>query len=209
MSVLDQIAHFQNRRDEIPNQQLARRLAETEDAAGIREIAENLWNKNSDVQSDCIKVLYEIGYLKPELVAGYAMDFIKLLRSRHNRLVWGGMIALTTVAGAAAEELYPHAGEIQKAMQHGSVITVDNGVLALARLAATSEARNRELFPYLLEHLRTCRPKDVPQHAEKTLVAVNAENRSAFVGVLEKRMEDMTSSQARRLGKVIKIAKIT
>jgi hypothetical protein len=209
MSVLDQIAHFQNRRDEVPNQLLARRLAETEDTAGIREIAENLWNKNPDVQSDCIKVLYEIGYLKPELVAGYALDFLKLLRSRHNRLVWGGMIALATVAGVAADELYAHAGEIQKAMRGGSVITVDNGVLALARLAASSDARNRELFPYLLEHLRACRPKDVPQHAEKTLVAVNDENQSAFVGVLEKRLEDMSGSQARRLNKVIKAAKMT
>jgi len=208
MSVLHQIAHFQNRREEVPNQQLARLLADTEDSVGIHEIAENLWNKKPDIQSDCIKVLYEIGYLKPELVASYALDFIKLLRSRHNRLVWGGMIALSTIAEVAADELYPHAGEIQKAMQRGSVITVDNGVLALARLAASNDTRNREIFPYLLEHLRTCRPKDVPQHAEKTLVAVNADNQSAFVGVLEKRMGDMTGSQIARLKKVIKIAKM-
>jgi len=208
MSVLHQIAHFQNRRDEVPNQQLARLLADTEDSVGIHEIAENLWNKKPDIQSDCIKVLYEIGYLKPELVASYALDFIKLLRSRHNRLVWGGMIALSTIAEVAADELYPHAGEIQKVMQRGSVITVDNGVLALARLAASNDTRNREIFPYLLEHLRTCRPKDVPQHAEKTLVAVNADNQSAFVGVLEKRMGDMTGSQIARLKKVIKIAKM-
>lgn len=208
MSVLNQIAHFQNRRDEVPNQQLARQLAEAEDVAGLREIAENLWNKNPDIQSDCIKVLYEAGYLKPELVAGYATDFIKLLRSRHNRLVWGGMIALSTIVEVAADEIYPHAGEIQKAMERGSVITVDNGVLALARLAATSDARGQEIFPYLLKHLQTCRPKEVPQHAEKTLAAVNAGNKIAFVAVLEKRMEDMTSSQAARLKKVMKVAKI-
>ena len=208
MSVLNQIAHFQNRRDEVPNQQLARQLAEAEDVAGLREIAENLWNKNPDIQSDCIKVLYEAGYLKPELVAGYATDFIKLLRSRHNRLVWGGMIALSTIVEVAADEIYPHAGEIQKAMERGSVITVDNGVLALARLAATSDARGQEIFPYLLKHLQTCRPKEVPQHAEKTLAAVNAANKTAFVQVLEKRMEDMTGSQAARLKKVMKVAKI-
>ena len=41
MTVLNQIAYFQNRRDEVPNQELARQLAETQDRVGIQEIAEN------------------------------------------------------------------------------------------------------------------------------------------------------------------------
>jgi hypothetical protein len=49
MSVLDKIAFFQNRRDEVPNQQLAKQLAQTENIAGIKEIAENLQNKNQNV----------------------------------------------------------------------------------------------------------------------------------------------------------------
>lgn len=73
--MLDRIAFFQNRRDEVPNQQLAKELAETENRAGIKEIAENLQNKNQNVQSNCLKVLYEIGYLKPDLIIGYTSDF--------------------------------------------------------------------------------------------------------------------------------------
>ena len=72
MSALERIAHFQNRRDEVPNQDLARDLASKKDRGGIREIAQNLWNKDKNIQADCIKVLYEIGYLNPALVAGYA-----------------------------------------------------------------------------------------------------------------------------------------
>ena len=68
MSTLDRIAYFQGRRDEVPNQELARDLAAREDQAGIREIAEALWRREPNVRSDCLKVLYEIGYLKPELV---------------------------------------------------------------------------------------------------------------------------------------------
>ncbi len=206
MSVLEQIAYYQKRRDEVPNQELARRLADAEDAAGIQVISENLWNKNPKIQADCIKVLYETGYLNPELVAGYSDDFFKLLRSRNNRLVWGGMTALSTVAGVAADEIYPRREEIQKAMERGSVITVDTGVLTLAGLAATSDERRQEIFPYLLQHLRSCRPKDVPQHAEKTLVAVDAGNADAFIQVLDKRMEDMSPSQATRLRRAIKQA---
>ena len=86
------------RRDEVPNQELARDLATKKDKAGIREIAENLWNKDKNIQADCIKVLYEIGYLEPKLIADYAEDFVKLLKSKNNRLVWGGMTALAEVA---------------------------------------------------------------------------------------------------------------
>jgi hypothetical protein len=92
MSALDRIAHLQNRRDEVPNQELARELAAQKDHQGIREIAENLWNDDKNIQADCVKVLYEIGYIDPFLIAGYADDFLKLLRSRENRLVWGGRL---------------------------------------------------------------------------------------------------------------------
>ncbi len=206
MTALNKIAYFQNRRDEVPNQQLARQLVEAHDLEGIREIAENLWNKDVNIQSDCIKVLYEIGYLEPDLIATYAGDFVRLLRSRNNRLVWGGMLALSTVAQVAADALYPHIPDILKAMQSGSVITVDAGVQTLATIATTSAERRREIFPFLLNHLQTCRPKDVPQHAEKTLVAVDAINKDEFIKVLRKRMGDMSSAQAKRVKKAIQEA---
>ena len=206
MSVLDKIAHFQNRRDEVPNQELAKELAEKKNRKGVREIAENLWNENPNVQSDCLKVLYEIGYLDPELIADYAGDFLKLLKSRNNRLVWGSMIALSTVATIKADEIYEHHEEIRKVMEKGSVITVDNGVKTLALVAAGNDARRKKLFPYLLRYLETCRPKDVPQHAEKIVVAVNAKNKGEFIKVLEKRMADMTGSQTARVKRVIKEA---
>ena len=47
MTALQRIAHFQDRRDEVPNQELARQLASTQDVDGICEIAENLWNKSA------------------------------------------------------------------------------------------------------------------------------------------------------------------
>jgi hypothetical protein len=206
MSTLDKLACALNRRDEVPNQELARELAASRDENGIREVAEGLASKDAAIRADCVKVLYEIGYLAPELVAPYALEFVKLLKSRNNRLVWGGMIALSTVAPLAADVLHPHLADIRKAFQAGSVITKDAGVLALAGIASANSAYNREIFPFLLEHLHTCRPKDVPQHAEKTLAAVNAENKADFIAALEKRMEDMLGGQVTRIRKVIKQA---
>ncbi len=206
MSALNRIATYQNRRDEVPNQELARELAEKKDRTGIREIAQNLWSDNANVKSDCLKVLYEIGYLDPALIADYVDDFLKLLKSKNNRLVWGSMIALSTIAALKADEIYVHLPEIQSTMQSGSVITKDNGVKILAVVAAQKETYRKKIFPDLLQHLATCRPKDVPQHAEKIVVAVNAKNKDEFSAALQTRMVDLSASQATRVRKVIKEA---
>jgi hypothetical protein len=206
MSVLNRLASSLGRRDEVPNQELARDLASNRDQAGISEIAENLGNKDKNIQADCIKVLYEIGNLEPNLIVDYAEDFVRLLKGRNNRLVWGGMTALAEVAKANPEAVFKHLGEIQKAKETGSVITVDNAISALAYTAAANDTYNKEIFPYLLKHLAGCRPKEVPQHSEKTLPAVNTGNNVEFINVLEKRMEDLSGSGLSRVKKVIKQA---
>jgi hypothetical protein len=206
MSILNRIASLQNRRDEVPNQELARHLAAGRDKTGIHEIAENLWNKKKDIQSDCIKVLYEIGYIEPELITGYAEDFIKLLKSKNNRLAWGAMIALSATAKVDPETIFKNLDVIKKAKETGSVISVDNAVSVLAITASAKQQYNKAIFPDLLSHLSTCRPKEVPQHAERTFPAVNAGNKNEFIKVLEKRMEDLSGGGLARVKKLIKQA---
>jgi hypothetical protein len=101
MCTLDRIAYCQGRRDEVPNQELARDLAAREDRQGIREIVAGLRNFEPAIRSDCLNVLYEIGYIKPHLIAPYAADFLNLLHDRDNRLVGGAMIALSMIADIA------------------------------------------------------------------------------------------------------------
>jgi len=206
MSVLNRLASSLGRRDEVPNQELAHDLAAKKDKASIREIAENLWSHDKHIQADCIKVLYEVGYIEPALIVPYAEEFVKLLRSRNNRLVWGGMIALGQVGRAGADVLFKHIDEIRKAMDSGSVITRDNGVIALAEVAATRAEYNQAIFPYLLQCLRTCRPKEVPQYSEKILPAVYPANKARFIMVLETRIKDLSGSGLARLKKVIRQA---
>ena len=176
------------------------------DRKGIQEIADNLWNQDKDVANDCIKVLYEIGYRRPKLITGYAEDFVRLLRGKNNRLVWGAALALSTIAGIGADQLFGHIGVIKDAVKKGSVITQDNGIATLAVIASKNERYRKTIFPLLLEHLQTCRPKEIPQHSEKCLIAVTAKNKSAFVDVLSKRLSPLTSPQWKRVSKVIKQA---
>jgi hypothetical protein len=206
MSVINRLAHSLGRRDEVPNQELAGDLAAKKDKKGIREIAEALWHKDKNIQADCIKVLCEVGYIEPKLIAEYAEDFVKLLKSKNNRLVWGGMTALAEVAKANPDAVFKNLDAIKKAKETGSVITVDNAISTLAYTAAANDKYNKAIFPYLLKHLSSCRPKEVPQHSEKTMPAVNKSNKAAFIKVLEKRMEDLSGGGLSRVKKVIKQA---
>jgi hypothetical protein len=204
ISVLNKISYYQNVRDEVPNQELARQLAQTRDTAGIQEIAAHLWDKNKNVQSDCLKVLYEIGYLDPRLIAEYAEDFLKLLINKNNRLVWGAMIGLASVADLRAEAVWAQIDRLIQVVENGSVITVVWGMRALAKVAATKAERRDRIFPFLKRSLETCIPRDIPTHAESMLCAIDQSLRAEFVAVLEARRAEMTPSQQARLKKVLK-----
>ena len=206
MSVIDRLSSSLGRRDEAPNKELARELAEQGAADDIRKLVVNLQNPDRRVQSDCIKVLYEIGGVAPERIADYADDFLALLASKNNRMVWGGMSALATIADLRAPVLYGRHREIEAAIDKGSVITADRGIRALSRVAAQDGGYRDALFPYLLAHLKSCRPKDAPQRAEAVLAAVDRENRDAFVEVIDARMGEMRPTQEKRLRKVIAAA---
>jgi hypothetical protein len=206
MSVLDQLAIAINSRSEAPNQELAKRLVETQNQEDIKVLAENLGNKNQDIASDCIKTLYEIGYLNPDLIKEHVEAFLHTLHSRNNRMVWGGMITLGTFAEQKPDEIYKQVDFIKQLFEKGSVITIDNAVLVLAKVSAANPAYEKVILPDLLRHLKNCRSKEVPQHSEKTLWAVNAGNKDAFIEVLQNRMDEMTTPQANRVKKVIKEA---
>ncbi len=206
MSVLNKIAFYQDRRDEVPNQEVARTLAQTRNADDIREIAENLWNKEPNIQSDCLKVLYELGYLAPELIAEYVEDFIKLLKQRNNRMVWGGMIALSTIASLQAEKIFPHVELIKKTMQGGSVITKDAGIKTLAGIAARKDEYRLQIVPYLLERLANSRPVDAPRYAEIILITIGTTDQAEFIKIIKKWMASASSSRLPRLKKVLKQA---
>ena len=205
-SVLYKIAYYQNRSDEVPNQNLAADLARTKNAKGIAEIAENLGNANPNIRADCLKVLYEIGYINPKLISSHAEKFVTLLSARNNRLVWGAMIGLSTIAREQSVVIAAHIDEIIETMAKGSVITVDNGIKTLAVVASKQAETRQKLLHFLIDHLKTCRSKEVPQHAESILVAIDANWKSQFVAVLESRQSEYIPSQAKRIKKVIREA---
>ena len=205
MGALEKISFFQHRRDEVPNQFLAKELAEAEDKAGIREIADNLTNKDKNISSDCLKVLYEIGYLKPKLIAPYAKEFLSLLIHKDNRKVWGAMIALGTIADLAHEQIAPLINQVVATVNAGSVITVVWGVRVLANTLAHEPQLENKILPELLHLLQVCVPRDVPTHLESMLPMIISSNCDKILTVVESRRSAMTTAQETRLAKVFRM----
>lgn len=203
--MLEKLACFsaEHKADEQLNIELAIKLCESEDKAGIKEIVVGLTSKK-DIANDCIKVLYEIGERKPLLIKDYADNFLKLLTSKNNRLVWGGMTALGTIAEYNANELFKNLDTILSAYKNGSVITIDHSITVLAKICKKDKKYEEKIFPILINHLETCRIKEIPQHAERMLLCINNNNKNEFLKVLNNKKQFFTQSQLKRINKIIK-----
>ncbi|PYF08523.1 hypothetical protein [Ureibacillus chungkukjangi] len=202
MTVQTKLASQLNRKDERPNIELARELMEVNHIEGIQEIVENLANPNKRIKADCIKVAYEIGRVKPELISDYAEIFIDLLKDSNNRFVWGAMQVLSTLTEISAIVLMKHLHTIKLAVKTGSVITTDKGILTLAKLAILNEQNHERIVPFLIEHLKNCRTKEVPQHAESILLAITEVSKADFIHALKEREPYMTKPQLRRIQRI-------
>jgi hypothetical protein len=201
--MLEKLAYSLGRNDEEPNIELARELSKTENKKGIKEIVDGLNNPKEQIANDCIKVLYEIAEIAPELISEYTGIFIQLLRSRNNRLVWGSMTALSKITSFNPEELFKNLDIIVRAYEKGSVITVDNSISVFAELAKMDKKYEKKVLPIIIEHLKKCRPKEVGQHAERAFVCINKNNSQEYKKTLLKRRESLTEAQKKRVDKLL------
>ena len=202
--MIEKTARALGRNDETPNIDLALELITTKNIKGIKEIVDGVTGCSEPVANDCIKVLYEIGEREPSLIAEYVTTFISLLRSKNNRLVWGAMTALSKIAFLKPREIFAHIDIIIKAYENGSVITVDNSITVFAELVKAGPDFAKKVFPLLIRHLETCRPKEVGQHAERAFVCVTKTTAGQFADVLTKRRDSLTDPQKKRVDRLLK-----
>lgn len=166
-------------------------------------VNELLSTRNKPAQSNYIKVLYEVGREAPELVAPYSMEFIKLLSSKNNRLVWGAMYALEATANNCLDTIIENIDSILSAMEKGSRITLDGGIKILAKLAASDEHKN-VCFPLLEEKLMTCDIKKFPAYIEETIIIKDQEIISKLIKLIELRKSELDRpASIKRIDKVL------
>ncbi len=197
MDVLNNLATALGRRDEVPNQELAHRIAEAGDTRAVAVLVENLANRDRNIQSDCIKTLYEIGARRPELLIPHTAAFGTLLASRTQRLVWGAMIALDTIAPLEPRAVYRLLPQVLAAAECGSVIARDHAVGILATLASMKRYA-AECAAHLLDQLARAPENQFPMYVEKSLAAITAANRDAFLAVINDRTAGLASETKRK-----------
>lgn len=201
--MIEKIAYYLKDPSQVPNQVLAKELAESGNLEGIKEIASYLHDPNKKIASDCLKVLYEAAYIKPELIVDYYKDFVHFLNSKNNRMVWGSMIALAQIAKVRPELVINDLRLIENKIASGSVITHVHGVYTLINLA-----RFDPYYPLLKDKLfelqRTCRQIDFPKRAESMIGIVRPEDLHDYMTILKDRLGDLSNAGQKRLNKVLK-----
>ncbi len=199
------LASSLGRRDEGPNVELAQRIVKTEDKNAVKDLVENLSSNKSDVQADCIKVLYEIGDKKPKLISGFVRQFLTLLASKNNRLVWGAMTALDSVTLEEPALIVDNLARITEIANKGSVITRDHAVSILTKLASIRKQEAKAL-PLLIKQLENCPDNQLPMYAEGLPPIVNDGNRSVFMKTLALRLGGIEKeSKRKRVERVMKL----
>jgi len=175
------------------------------DAVAVKELIENLNHRDRGIQGDCIKVLYEIGAANPDLIAKYYREFGELLESKNNRVVWGAMTALDTIALKEPKGVHGMLAKILRVADNsGSVIARDHAVGILVKLG-TRKAYKRDCIALLIEQLMSCPNNQFPMYVEMSVAVIEAGNRERFQQVIETRMPRLDKeSQKKRLAKVLK-----
>ncbi len=204
MTFIEKIAYHQGIRSEVPNQELAALLVEEKSQTGVDEIASYLKDKNTSLQSDCIKVMYEVGYLNPQLITRHVDIFLKLLDSKKNRMVWGAMIALSTISELVPDKIWPHLEKIMHLIETGTVITNVSGVKTLINMARAGEPYYSDLIDTLLDLQMKCRNVDFTKRAEDMRSAIKPEHIERFRQILLDRKPVLSNAAQKRLERVIR-----
>lgn len=204
MAYIERIAYNLNRRDEVPNQELAKELAEHMDNKGIAEMAEHLFDKNKSIASDCLKVMYEASYISPEIIVEYYSDFVTLLNSKNNRMVWGAMIAIASIAKVALDKVYRDKDLIKEKIKTGSVIANVHGVYSLINMAGASEEIYKKIIDDIFLILDETRSVDFPKRCEAIVKILHDKEKERLHNLIEKNKERLSAAGKKRVEKIIK-----
>jgi len=204
MSIIELLASSRGSRKSDANISLAEEIASTGNGAAVSDLINILKHKDRNLQSDAIKTLYEVGYRNPELIAPYCSEFLYLLSSKNNRLVWGAMVGLTCIAHIRHQELFKSLDIIIETVDKGSVITIDCGVDILAKLNQF-DAYHNTTDPLLMEQLSKCPIKQLPTYVGKALEHIGDHSSEAYLNIITNRLGECDKeSQRRKLEKLLR-----
>ncbi len=164
-----------------------------------------LESSSRSTRGESIQLLYRTGEHFPELLADHIEVFRKLLTHTDNRMIWGGMSALDRVCAVRAAAIFQILPDILDAAGKGSVITRDNAVSILTRLARHAGYTETAL-PLLLEQMRNCPTNQLAMYAENAREIITKNYLQEFRQLLQLRLAHVDrDTMKRRIEKVIRL----
>lgn len=203
-NILDQFSSSQDRRDQGPNEVIAKQIVDEEGGNLLKEVIQIIDGKYPvRIKNDAVMVLMAISRIRPEILVSQADVFIQLLDSKSNRQVFGSMIALANIVPMIKDQVKPHLAKILEAMDEGTVVTRDHGFTILTELY--KEDKSGDLVALINEQVLNAPPNQVGQYTEKFMEVVRKTDVPAFVKALEVRAQELTNEHhLKRLGKNLK-----
>ncbi len=201
MSYINEISYYQNDRSEESNKRLASRIAKENLQDAITEISTYLFDKNKTIASDCIAVLYHVGYEKPEMIFDLTDDFHKLLTHKNNRMVWGGMIALSTISEVEPNIVEKYIKDILLTFEKGSLISQVWAYKTIANISR-QDASYETYIPFLLDVLEKTRAVDFAKRATIVNEIIQNKDKKRFLEILINR-SDLSKTATKVINKLI------
>jgi len=192
------------RRDEKANIELAVLISTANDSKSVSKLFELLNNSKKEFQYDCIKTIYEIGARNPELISPHLNELLPYLKNKNNRLVWGAMTSISSVASMIPTKIFHVLPEIIDGSERGSVIAKDHAMKILRTLAEVKKYQN-EIIPLMLEQLQLAPDNQFPSYALLISEVIDELNSNHFVQIISDRIKTIeTESKIKTLNKILK-----
>lgn len=204
MAVINKLASSLGRRDEVPNQELAKEIVAKNDRKAVEELVAFIASGSKAIRADVIKTLYEIGDARPELISPYATTFLGLLDSKDNRMQWGAMMALSAITELEPKLVFTALPKILDVAKKGSVITRDHAVKILSTLSGIKQYADKT-FPLLLDEIGRAPINQLPMYAERAAEVARENDKPSLIRTINARLPEIERESARkRLMKVLK-----
>ena len=191
MSIRHLLSSAQDRRDMLPNKELAKMIVQSRNATAVSELETLLVTQDDQLLFDVLKTLQIIGEEAPEMIAHLYPKLAFVLGHKTNKVVWMGMCVMSNISYLHPEITYQLLPTIMERMNAGGAIMKDKGFSIMLSLYLGSQYQE-DLNVLMLEQLRLAPDNQFGQYIEKWMACVLPAHTAGLVAVTEERIAELS-----------------
>ena len=166
MDLINHLSSVQGRRDQGPNRELARKIADNSDTESLTKLLDILTETtNVKIQQDILLTLAALCDNKPEMLVSKIRELWPFMMDKDNRSVFATMIIFSHLVKFQPDFFAHRLILIIETMDKGSVVTRDHGFKILLQLYE-HDPYHTELPMLILEQIMLAPANQLGQYAE-------------------------------------------